>query len=160
VYRNDWRGARRRKENVPFISITRLRVRSVFYLPQFMWYAMRSSRQAARAPGFLGGKVLRDERNAFWTVTAWRDDAAMNAYRTGGSHAAAMPKLLEWCDEASVAHWTQDTPELPSWQEAYERMVKEGRASKVKRPSAAHLAYKFPPPPGRVEAPIRPAPRS
>jgi hypothetical protein len=27
----------------------------------------------------------------------------------------AMAKLLDWCDEAPLAHWTQATPELPDW---------------------------------------------
>jgi hypothetical protein len=59
---------------------------------------------------------------------------------------AGMPKLLDWCDEASVAHWTQESSAMPSWPEAYERMIKQGRPSKVRRPSPAHLAHNLPPP--------------
>jgi hypothetical protein len=55
-----------------FISVTRLRVRSYFYLPKFIWYAFKSERQARRAEGFVGGRLMRDKGNAFWTVTAWR----------------------------------------------------------------------------------------
>ena len=128
------------------ISVTRLRVRSPRYLPGFIWYALLSARQARRAPGCLGVKLLRDADNTFWTNTAWQDEAAMRAYMLAGTHRKAMPKLLEWCDEASVVHWQQETPELPDWPEAHRRMVAEGRRSKVNHPSAAHRTYDIPQP--------------
>src|SRR6202167_5201391 len=123
---------------MPFISITRLRVNSLLSLPAFLWQTLGSLRQSQRSRGFLGGRVLREARNTFWTVTAWDDDAAMNAFRTAGAHGQAMPKLLDWCDEASVAHWIQPTTELPTWLEAHRRMLAEGRLSKVSHPSPAH----------------------
>jgi|HubBroStandDraft_2_1064218.scaffolds.fasta_scaffold08594_4 hypothetical protein len=143
---------------MPFISVTRLRVRSFFYLPQFVWRAMQSSRQAERTPGFLGGKILREARNTFWTVTVWQDAAAMNAFRVSGTHLAAMPKLLSWCDEASVANWIQDSTELPIWAEAYRRMVQEGKPSKVNHPSPAQKANQIPAPePGLLDRTLKPA---
>jgi heme-degrading monooxygenase HmoA len=141
-----------------FVSVTRLRVRSIFYLPQFIVQALRSSRQAERAPGFLVGALMREPGNVFWTITVWQDDAAMNSYRTQGVHRSVMPRLLNWCDEASIAHWTQDTAEVPSWQEAHRRMVEQGRPSKVNHPSPAHLAHQIPAPrPGRFSGPLRAA---
>ena len=132
---------------MPFVSITRLRLRSWRFLPMFAWYALRSSRQAARAEGNLASKVLRDRRNTFWTSTLWTGEPAMKQFIISGSHGKAMRKLPEWCDEAAVVHWTQDTAELPTWREAYERLKKDGRRSKVNHPSAAHNAYEFPEPP-------------
>lgn len=129
-----------------FVSVTRLRVRSIFYVPQFMWYAIRSQRQSEFAPGLVKGIVLSEARSAFWTLTMWENEAAMEAFRVRAPHLAAMPKLLEWCDEASVVHWTQDSRELPSWQETYERMIKQGRPSKVRHPSPSHSTLDFPPP--------------
>jgi quinol monooxygenase YgiN len=126
-----------------FISVTRLRIRSVFYLPQFIWHTLKSQRQVARSAGFLGGRLMRDPGNAFWTVTAWKDEAAMRAYRGSGAHMKAMPKLLDWCDEASIAHWEQNGAGLPEWSEAHRRMVAEGRMSKVRHPSQAQLAAKI-----------------
>jgi hypothetical protein len=57
---------------------------------------------------------MREARNAFWTLTAWAYDAAMNSYRTQDAHREALPKLIDWCDESSVVHWTQETRQLPS----------------------------------------------
>ena len=58
---------------MPFVSITRLRIRALRLLPQFYFYAMRSSRQAKHAPGYLGGSLLADRKRTFWTMTLWRD---------------------------------------------------------------------------------------
>ena len=108
-----------------FVSITRLRVRSWRYLPTFFVAAFRSAWQARRAEGNLAFSVLRDARDTFWTRSVWTDEAAMRAFMTTGAHRAAMPKLLEWCDEAAVAHWTQDSDREPSWEEAHRRMGRE-----------------------------------
>jgi hypothetical protein len=140
-----------------FVSVTRLRVRSIFYLPQFVVYAIRSSRQAQKSAGFLGGRLMRDTASAFWTLTVWTDAEAMEAYRTAGVHRLAMPKLLNWCDEASLTHWTQESASVPTWDEAYERMVKQGRSSKVKHPSPAQLTRQIPAPkPSRMATEMRP----
>jgi heme-degrading monooxygenase HmoA len=128
-----------------WVSVTRLRVRSVRFLPGFAWYALRSNMQAKRAEGLVGIDLLTDRDWTFWTMTAWESRAAMLAFMTSGAHKKAMPKLLEWCDEASVAHWEQEDAEL-GWEEANRRMRAMGRASKVRHPSAAHtgLAYREP----------------
>jgi quinol monooxygenase YgiN len=84
------------------ISVTRLRVRSPLYISQFLWHTFKSARQAERADGFLGGRLLVNRRKVFWTLTAWESEAAMNFYRTNAAHRAAMPKLPHWCDEAAV----------------------------------------------------------
>ncbi len=56
----------------------------------------------------------------------WEEDEnSMKAFRGSGSHARAMPKLVEWCDEAAYAHWAQADGSIPDWSEAYERLVRE-----------------------------------
>jgi heme-degrading monooxygenase HmoA len=65
----------------------------------------RSQRQIAHADGFLGGRLLVDKRNTYWTLTTWQTEAAMKKFRGSGPHAKVMPKLMGWCDEAAYAHW-------------------------------------------------------
>lgn len=143
------------------ISVTRLRVRSFFYLPQFFWGNELSARQLAHTSGFLGGKLLIDRHRTFWTMTAWEDEAAMRAYRNGGAHRQVMPKLLKWCDEATVTHWNQETSTLLDWPEAYRRMISEGKVSKVNNPSPNHATKQFPEPRvGRLSRAVQPAPKS
>jgi hypothetical protein len=129
-----------------FISITRLRVRSIRYLPQFLWFTFLSYRQAKRSSGYLAVKILRDAGSTYWTSTAWTDEAAMRAYISSGAHRRVMPKLKDWCDEAYITHWEQESVELPAWQEAHQRITESGRRSKVNNPSPAYLAFEVPKP--------------
>ena len=124
-------------------SVTRLRVRSVRYLPPFVWETFLSQRQAVRAPGFLGGGLLLDAHRTFWTLTVWESERVMKAFRGTAPHAKVMPRLVEWCDEASYAHWIPTGDSVPSWPEAYEHLVAEGRLSRVAHPSPAHDARQF-----------------
>jgi hypothetical protein len=132
-----------------FVSITRLRVRLWRYLPMFFVYAFRSAREAGKAEGNMAVQVLNDRNRVFWTATLWTTDAAMKKFMLAGAHRVAMRKLLHWCDEAAVAHWTQESKELPPWAEAWQRLEQEGRRSKVNYPSATHEAHKFPEPRAR-----------
>ncbi len=67
----------------------------------------------------------------------------MKAFMNSGAHGLVMRKLLRWCDEAAVAHWTQEGTELPSWEDAHKRLQREGRRSKVNHASPAHTAYEI-----------------
>ena len=125
------------------ISVTRLRIRSLRYLPMFIIYSLFSSRQARLALGNCGSDYLRDANNTFWTKTAWSDEKSLHSFVMGGMHRRAMPKLLDWCDEAATVHWTQESPQLPDWQEAHRRLISEGRRSKVRHPSPAHLVFEI-----------------
>ena len=120
---------------MPLMAVTRLRIRSYRFLVPFLWQAWRSFRQAKQAASNLGAKLRRADGLAFWTLTAWQDEAAMHAYRSARPHRDAMPKLLEWCDEAAVAHWHQASAELPGWETAERRLVECGRVSHVNHPS-------------------------
>ena len=78
---------------MPFVSITRLRVRRWRYLPQFLFQSFRAARQAKRAAGSLAVSVLRDADRAFWTRTVWRDEAAMRSFMQSGVHRRIMARL-------------------------------------------------------------------
>jgi quinol monooxygenase YgiN len=129
---------------MPFVSITRLRVRRWRLLPQFLIQSIRIARQAQRASGSIAVSILRDAYRAFWTRTVWRDEAAMRAFMQSGAHRRVMARLPEWCDEAAIVHWGQDTEEAPSWTEAHRRLKQEGRRSRVSDPSETHRRFEFP----------------
>src|SRR5215475_10786934 len=96
-------------------SVTRLKLRSWLTLPEFFVMATRSNGDAARTPGFRAGQLLVDRGNTFWTLTTWDDDEAVKRFMVSGAHAKVMPKLIVWCDEASLARWPHDEAALPSW---------------------------------------------
>jgi hypothetical protein len=131
---------------MPFVSVTRLRVRSWRYLPGFLAQSLGVLVQAKVAHGNLSAAVLRDLDLAFWTRTIWTDEAAMRAFMHSGMHRRVMPRLLDWCDEAAVVHWLAEDAQPPSWSEAHRRLQAEGRTSKVKFPSEAQRRFEIPPP--------------
>ena len=131
---------------MPIISVTRLRVRSWTFLPAFLIQSLRIGRQARNAAGNLGVNLLADRRKTFWTCTCWESEAAMRAFMLAGPHGPTMRKLLEWCDEAALVHWSQPGQELPTWMEAHQRMQREGRTSKVNHPSEDQRRFLIAPP--------------
>ena len=125
---------------MPFISVTRLHLASWRHFPSFLFYSWTSSRQARRSPGFLKGWLSNDAEFAFWTATVWESTEAMRAFRNSGVHLKAMPKLLRWCDEASFVHWEDLDARAPDVDTAWNRLSRDGKVSKVNRPSARQRA--------------------
>jgi hypothetical protein len=103
---------------VAFVSVTRLRLSSLWQFPAFLLTANAAATQAQRSSGFIRGALGYETGRAFWTVTVWLNADHMLAYRNHGSHLAAMPKLLGWCDEASFVNWEQTGTDVPSPAEA------------------------------------------
>jgi len=131
---------------MPLVSTTRLRVRAWRYLPAFVVGTFRSALQAKASSGSRAVSILSDSNFTFWTRTVWNDEAALRSFMLSGAHKKVMPRLLEWCDEAAVVHWLQESQEPPPWQEAHRRMQNEGRRSKVNHPSEAQERFEIPQP--------------
>ena len=125
------------------MSITRLRVRSWRYMLPFLIRALQSGWQAKASTGNLAVSVLRQPQRTFWTRTVWTSEEAMKSFMLSGPHRLVMRRLLDWCDEAAVVHWVQDSPEPPAWLEARRRLQAEGRASKVNHPSEDHRLFRI-----------------
>ena len=102
--------------------------------------------QADRAPGNRGMNLMREPGNVFWTATAWDSEDAVKQFMVAHPHGEAMRRLLEWCDEAALVHWEQETGDEPEWPEAHRRLQSEGRRSKVNHPSPAHEKFQIRPP--------------
>ena len=120
---------------MPVAAITRLRLRKLYLVPLLVLGAFRSRRQALGSDGCLAADVRMIGARVFWTRTLWRDQGAMRDFMRSGAHRTVMPKLVDWCDEASLVDWERDT--LPEWDEAETRLRNAGRLSRVKHPSPA-----------------------
>lgn len=153
-----------------FVSVTRLRLRSRRFLPAFGRYTWAVARQARRSDGFLGGALARGGGRplladllygptpAFWTITVWENEEAMRSFRNASAHREVMPKLQEWCSEASMVHWEQASDEIPDTERAIRTMVSEGELTNLRHPSDAHAAGEIPPVAGLASLiPLRPA---
>ena len=122
------------------VSVTRLRLRSLRFLPAFVWAAQRSSRQALASAGNLGVITRKTRGLSFWTLSVWSDEKAMAAFRAASPHREAMAKLAHWCDEGAVAHWQQDGKAMPDWTDAAAQLAALGRLLRVDQPSAEQRA--------------------
>lgn len=125
------------------IAVTRLRLRSIRFLPSLRWQTRKIRQSLEKAPGFLWGKLLADRRRTFWTMSAWKNLDSMRAFRDSSVHAAAMPTVDKWCDEASVVHWEADDNHRPGWNEAHQMMAESGRLMRLRFQSADHRARRF-----------------
>jgi hypothetical protein len=66
----------------------------------------------------------------------------MRVFRNTAEHLKAMTRLLDWCDEASYAHWEQEDSSVRTLTAAFERLRDAGKLSKVRRPSPAYTSGK------------------
>jgi heme-degrading monooxygenase HmoA len=128
------------------VSATRVRVRSLLFLPGFLLASGRASRQAASAPGFRRGQLVVDHGRTFWTVTLWDDAASMEAFH-GADAQEAVPGMTLWYDEAATARWEQGSDALPDPDELGQRMVAAARFVELPNASRAHAAGSGPMPP-------------
>ena len=78
---------------MPFISVTRLHLRSWRFFPSFLVHTLASARQIRRAEGFIEGYLGGDPDRGAWTVTVWRDEVAMQEYRRVIHALAELPPL-------------------------------------------------------------------
>ncbi|MEJ7605979.1 MAG: hypothetical protein WKF37_06870, partial [Bryobacteraceae bacterium] len=79
-----------------FVSVTRLHLRRLLTLLQFMARNEAAIVQVRQAQGFLSGKVYIEGVKTFWTITVWQDEKGMKAYRGAGVHRDVMPLLFDW----------------------------------------------------------------
>lgn len=119
------------------ITVNRVRIRRWRTIPIFALVIFKICRQARRAPGCLDFRIYRTSGLAVWTVTAWKDEQALLAFRDSGAHGRAQPQKPRWFDEAAITRWHQDSAELPCRQTAAERLRATGRLSVVVNPSPA-----------------------
>lgn len=141
---------------MPTVVVTRLRLRSRRFLPQFACYAWASVQQARRSPGFLKGQLFRGSDRplvcdllygrhpSYWTMTMWEDREAVLGFRDRGPHRDVMSKSPKWVQEASVVNWRQQEERLPSPREARKRMLQDGRLMSSDNPSEAHASGQIP----------------
>jgi heme-degrading monooxygenase HmoA len=110
-------------------------------MPVFLLRTFQSARQAATSDGNLAVAMLRDRGHTFWTATSWSSEASVKSFMRSGVHGPVMRQLLDWCNEAALVRWTQESQDLPPWDQAHARIQQEGRRSKVHHASPAHDAF-------------------
>jgi hypothetical protein len=131
---------------VAIAAVTRLRLADPAVLDDFFAAAVAVLEQAKGSAGCLGSDAIAEANDVWWTVTIWRDRDAMAAFVAAEPHQGTMAHLDQWCDEASFVDWEQDTAELPTWQNSYDRLIAGGQVAPLTNPSPDNEARSFPPP--------------
>ena len=138
---------------MPFVAITRVRVRARRLLPALVLQLVRACLQERSAEGSLSVELLQDANGTFWMRSVWSTDSSMQAFFDSTPRRAVMRRLARWCDEASAAQWPQLSSVAPSWSDAHRRLQETGRPLRIELPSSDHLRNRIPAPdPGRTRS--------
>ena len=130
-------------------SVTRLRVRSVIYLPAFIWQTFLSQGQVVRADGFRGGRLLIDPGRAFWTLTVWeseRGDKGVSRLRLARQGYAAPCEMVRGSLLRPLGFRGRCSPGVAR---GLEQLVRDARLSRVEHPSPNYEARRRPETPGK-----------
>jgi heme-degrading monooxygenase HmoA len=108
------------------VMASKFELTSAWRTPAFMTQAIRAWRQARRSPGVLG-VTLRAQplRRTYWTLSAWTDEAALNAFARAEPHRTIMTRVRPWAKTATFRFWAASADELiPArlWPEAERRI--------------------------------------
>lgn len=106
-----------------YISITGLTPKGFSGTLRFWLLAVPSFRQAQKAEGNLFCEVRRVQ-NYQCTLTAWSSREAMLGYLRSGTHLKAMKAFRHIATGKSLGY---DAASVPPWNEAVERLVRDGR---------------------------------
>ena len=116
-----FRQADRDREYVALLTYLPLKVHQA--LPMFAWHTFQIQRQLRTAAGLVGysleAKLLR---RRFWTLSAWENEDALQAFVATEPHAAAMRALALHMDATAFIRWRVAGSDLPlTWADAHER---------------------------------------
>ena len=102
------------------IVATELHVRSFWNFIPFVRHSIRSTKQAKAAAGCLHAWVGNNGWRIGYTLTAWRDKAAMLQYRNTGPHKVAMQQIGKLSKQYKTLVWEAEA--VPDWKEAKARL--------------------------------------
>lgn len=97
-----------------YVSITGLRVKSLWAAPLFWRHAIPAMAQARRAPGIVMAEARKID-GVQHTLTVWRSRDHMRAYLTSGAHMAAMKSFRRIATGATCGYEAEGAP---TWDEA------------------------------------------
>lgn len=107
-----------------YISITGLELKSVFWKPRFMMYAIPAHAQAQGSPGNVSTNAT-SVAGIEHTLTVWESKKEMLAYFRQGAHLKAM-KVSKTLGKYGKVHG-YESDHIPSWPEALEIWQSQGR---------------------------------
>ena len=109
-----------------YVSITGLKLKSIWYLLKFTKYSGPSMKQASSAPGNVSAEG--NYRNGtLHTLSVWEDRKSMVKFMASGAHAQAMKITSEVSPPGGTKVYGYETTQIPTWNEAIDIWQKYGR---------------------------------
>jgi hypothetical protein len=107
------------------VMASRLPLRSHRTIPRFLGLTASVARQLEATPGLVGYSLLAQPvRKTFWTVSAWTDEGALNAFVRTMPHLAVMGKLRAQMGPTRFITWMAPGSALPiAWDDAIKRLM-------------------------------------
>lgn len=91
--------------------------------PAFCQRALAIRRQVLRADGAVGVALSTALPRSFYTLSAWRDRDALNAFVRSAPHVGTMRRYRPAMADARFVFWNTPADDLPpSWSEAQRRL--------------------------------------
>eukprot|EP00980_Cylindrotheca_fusiformis_P024736 scaffold12369_cov97-Cylindrotheca_fusiformis.AAC.2 len=109
-----------------YVSVTGLILKSSWYYPKFMYYAVPSTMQAQKAEGNVSTRVTA-VNGVQHTLTVWENKKAMRKYMLSGAHRKAMAVSGDVADLESIKVYGYESDTIPSWDEALGMWAKHGK---------------------------------
>ena len=108
-----------------------LQLDSLRRTPGFLRAAMAIRRQVLGAEGAVGVALNTAlPRRTFFTLSAWRDRDALNAFVRSEPHASTMRRYRAAMADARFVFWSTPADKLPpTWAEAQDRLRETGPTS-------------------------------
>jgi heme-degrading monooxygenase HmoA len=114
---------------------SRLELRSFRDVAGFLRAALAIRKQVRKSPGAIGvSLVAQPTRKTFWTLSAWRDRAALDAFVRARPHVDVMARYRPRMAGSGFEFWDVEAAELPRarsnaaalWAEARARLAADG----------------------------------
>lgn len=125
-----WRTFGSPDPNSDFVALlSYLPLKSYWRMPSFFYHTVQVAKQLASAQGLLGYSVLtRPLSKRFWTLSAWKDDAALRDFVQHPPHVRIMTTIAPHMGQTKFWRWTVKGSQLPlGWDDALRRFADNSR---------------------------------
>jgi quinol monooxygenase YgiN len=119
-----WRTFGAPDPNGEFVALlSYLPLKSYWRVLPFFFYTAQVVKQLASAEGLVGYSALaRPLSKRFWTLSAWKSEAALRTFVQHPPHVRIMTALTPHMGETKFVRWTIKSSELPlQWDDALRR---------------------------------------
>jgi quinol monooxygenase YgiN len=107
------------------VMASQLPLRSRRTVPWFLLLTLSVVRQLERTEGLVGYTLLAQPmKKTFWTLSAWTDQAHLDAFARAMPHLAIIRRLRPHMGPTRFVFWTVPGSDLPmTWEQAIDRLM-------------------------------------